>query len=382
MRPLLHAPEIGIASAAKARSLTVMAMRSVPKECYPDEPPPSGPNKSTAPHDSLLDLSFDSKSPVAPSAPVLKSPPPLSPLSPPDSTSTTPSTPTVPSTAPSSSSSAPASASASAPSGKLGVRSKSHDPRAFTRRVFMLYVEEHVPRPHVDHQGNVPPLSSWDASCPVPRESTWKYNLGEVILQYSQESPLAFFHHIAESLPDPNARLCLLELLIQFFRFAPNLIYQVVRTRVPHTLLLLLELDTSKTIITFGLRAVTMLIPHIPDWIASGGAGGLPAFLSVLARIIDWRQFGRGWEDRVGSGTNHTDADRRILDPDYLDLDRIGQRTLLKPGINWTRIRSSADMVDLPPPDPQPLFTFLYGIFPCNTVRFFRDPLAYMSSSG
>lgn len=43
---------------------------------------------------------------------------------------------------------------------------------------------------------------------------------------------------------------------------------------------------------------------------------------------------------------------------------------------------SSADQVVVSHPDAQPLFTFLYGIFPCNTVRFFREPIAYLQTSG
>lgn len=387
LRPLLHTSEISVATAAKTRSLVVLAMAAAPKESYSDLPRPSGLSRA-APHDNLLDPSEDKESvgflPPAANpacatsdgteerlAPV-PGPPPLA------------AHPIIPSRS-------------SSPHRANRPWQQDHDPRAFAQRIVDLFVAEHALDEEPDPDAAMSPADKSDAEeiGKAGRESTWRFNLRDVMLQFGQDSPTPFFHHVAETFLRAEARWCLLELLVRFFKYSPNLIYKITKTPLPQLLLRSLELDTSKTVVTVGVRALTMLIPHIPDWIALGGAGGLPAFLSVLARIVDWRRLAPGWEDRLGQ---ELDSERQILDADYLEMDRIGYRTQLKPGITWEPISmfslpvltrwltfasaSKADKVDLAVPNAQPLFTFLYGIFPCNTVRFFREPIAYMEKSG
>ena len=43
-----------------------------------------------------------------------------------------------------------------------------------------------------------------------------------------------------------------------------------------------------------------------------------------------------------------------------------------------TTTETSADKIPVPPPDPTQYFTFLYGLFPCNTIRFLRAPIDYL----
>ncbi len=43
-----------------------------------------------------------------------------------------------------------------------------------------------------------------------------------------------------------------------------------------------------------------------------------------------------------------------------------------------TYLETSADNGSSPKPDPMQFFTFLYGLFPCNTIRFLRAPIDYL----
>ncbi|SAM81798.1 uncharacterized protein UBRO_03054 [Ustilago bromivora] len=210
-----------------------------------------------------------------------------------------------------------------------------------------------------------------------PAALVWKGNLESILLVYSNEKPKEFFHYVAESFGEPTARVPLLFLLSTFLRLYPIHAYHITSTALPRMLILSLQLDTSTTCVSLGVTALIMLIPHIPNWIANGGAGGLPTLLSIFARIVDWRRLGHGWESRVG---DHPELEemRRERDEEFTEIDRLGKRLNIKPSLRWNRLESTFDTTMSTPPNAEHLFTFLYGLFPCNIIRFLRSPIDYL----
>ncbi|TKY86367.1 hypothetical protein EX895_004516 [Sporisorium graminicola] len=210
-----------------------------------------------------------------------------------------------------------------------------------------------------------------------PGTIVWKGNLESILLVYSNEKPKEFFHHIAESFSDPTARVPLLFLLSTFLRLYPIHAYHITSTALPRMLMLSLQLDTSTTCVSLGVTAFIMLIPHIPNWIANGGAGGLPTLLSIFARIVDWRRLGHGWESRIGDDPELQEM-RREKDEEFSEIERLGKRLHIKPSLRWNRLESTFDTTMSTPPNAEHLFTFLYGLYPCNVIRFLRSPIDYL----
>ncbi|PWN41362.1 hypothetical protein IE81DRAFT_330971 [Ceraceosorus guamensis] len=207
--------------------------------------------------------------------------------------------------------------------------------------------------------------------------TTWKGNLETILIAFGSLRPKELFHHLAESFDDPLARVPILLLLSIFLRLYSMHAPLITRTALPRMLVLSAQLDTSTTSTALCITALVMLLPHIANWIANGGAGGLPTFLAIYARVIDWRKLGVGWENRTGSDDGMEEL-RRQYDEEFAEVDRLGKRLLARPDLNWRRLESSFDTVASSPPNAVQFFTFLYGIFPCNMIRFLRAPIDYL----
>ncbi|KDN51454.1 hypothetical protein K437DRAFT_52180 [Tilletiaria anomala UBC 951] len=229
-----------------------------------------------------------------------------------------------------------------------------------------------------DSNGSRAPLSpNVDASSARNKlnaqiSAVWKCNMEALLLSFGSAEPKRFFHHMAESFREGPARICLLVLLATFLRQHSIHIYHITSTALPKQILLSLQLDTSSTVVSLGITVLVMMMPHIPDWIANGGAGGLPTFLSIFSRILDWRKLDIGWEHQAGDGH---DAERHVKDEGFAEVNRLAKRLNIRSDIEWQRVVDKGPAI---PPDPMQFFTFLYGLFPCNTIRFLRAPIAYL----
>ncbi|KAK0547091.1 hypothetical protein OC846_004991 [Tilletia horrida] len=266
----------------------------------------------------------------------------------------------------------------------------------------------------------------------------WSQRLETLVLAYGRQNPKRFFHHLSFCFAEPTYRIPVLVNLIAFISSHPSSAYHLIATPLPAEVLMSLQIDTSTTVISLGVRLMVMIMPHIPMWFANGGGGGLPALMAVFARIIDWRIFGNGWEERVsqpaesedgggggrdgddeGGDRGGGDADdseagestlnvdpttpggepsslgtgagvsaaslrdeiinrKAALDIEWMELDRIGKRLSLRPEVQWSRLTSKYDGPDTAAPDSVLLFSYLYGLFPANVIRFLRAPIDYL----
>lgn len=367
LRPMLKNPHCSVSTSRKAQQIVIWAMSSTPASDYVDEPTPSAVWPPTDQSSAIASWRSERRPGDAPY-----------PASSTRSVSLTPS---------SEDGDARFSALYSTPSKKAGPA----DPmRRFTQRIFDLYTSEassaNTKSLDEDDVGDLDDdldnkheeagqksVAGIDLDMVGP---TWKGNLEAIILTFGEERPKPFFHHLSESFLDPAARIPILLLLTIFFRLSSLYVYHVVSTPFVRLLVLSLQLDTSKTSTSLGVLALATLIPHFPNWIANGGAGGLPALLSIYARIVDWRKMLPGWEENSdGSGITLEGVEE--MDEEKIKLQHLSKRLQLRKGLEWKRLESTYDTTQSRP-DAQKLFTELYGIFPCNLVRFLRAPIDYL----
>lgn len=372
LRPVLKSAAIQNVTANRARQLVVRAMTSAPTTAYEDEPAPSAvwPLAGSNPSGASPRRTRDTPYPISAAAPASPS------RQPPRSSSMTPG-------------SGPGNRSAS-----VGSRQDMY--RRFTQRIFDLYLAEaaHESEQTRNEDGSLVTAGRRGRALDLNQRQSgnvvgsstdseslvWKGNLESILLVYSNEKPKEFFHHVSESFGDAAARVPLLFLLSTFLRLYSLHAYHITSTPLPAKMILSLQLDTSTTCVSLGVTALIMLIPHIPNWIANGGAGGLPTLLSIFARIVDWRRLGSGWENRVGDDPELQEL-RREKDEEFAEVDRLGKRLNIKPSLRWHRLETSFDTAVSTPPNAEYLFTFLYGLFPCNVIRFLRSPVDYLKKA-
>lgn len=229
--------------------------------------------------------------------------------------------------------------------------------KRFTQRVFDLYTNEASSASigQRDSDDESAPSDVRESSARRPEEPdqgsessgtgrpidfvgiTWKGNLEAILLTFGQEKPKEFFHHLAESYQDPLARVPILLLLTIFLRLNSIHTYHITSTDLPRMLILSAQLDTSTTCTALVITALVILLPHIPNWFASGGAGGLASLLAIYARIIDWRKLGVGWENRTGA-TEEEANERREKDEEFQEVDRLARRLNARKELNWRRL--------------------------------------------
>lgn len=148
------------------------------------------------------------------------------------------------------------------------------------------------------------------------------------------------------------------------------------------SLLLSLQLDNSSTVCTIAL---TILIKLLPIFAVEAGdklKDMVPRMLAVLARIICWKE--RPFTASGSTRPSGLSADRLSIVEEEVEavvaFGTVDQSKPLdiRPELNWQRLELSFESAASSAPPPQQFFTFLYYLFPCNTIRFLRHPTQYL----
>ncbi|KAI1306706.1 hypothetical protein EDD11_004682 [Mortierella claussenii] len=163
--------------------------------------------------------------------------------------------------------------------------------------------------------------------------------------------------------------------------------------------------DTSPLIVWLGLMTLIMLMPRIPATLNDR----LPDLFLILSRILCWprsrhqlmavtNQDGANLTGQTiksfdefdeegsksnanprsinNSGNKSTEADAASEDVEYQDIP------LYSLGIRWRRYGPAVPgETNEGAPDPTAVFSFLYGLFPCNVLQFLHSPRAYMKQA-
>lgn len=195
-------------------------------------------------------------------------------------------------------------------------------------------------------------------------------NLELLLLTFAKRRTQDFFDSIDEYINEPIHRLQSLTLLSMFIRFQTQYIYQIYNTALLRSILLCLQHDASTTVVSLALTVFIMILPHIPDKIASM----LPMCFRIFARLLCWDRL-EVVQRRTAAlirldGQGHEGGDHRET-PDKNETQSEG----------WIRLDASFDTAQSTPIKCSQFFTFLYGLYPNNFLAFLRSPSLVLNSS-
>ncbi|KAM0749073.1 hypothetical protein T439DRAFT_327571 [Meredithblackwellia eburnea MCA 4105] len=190
-------------------------------------------------------------------------------------------------------------------------------------------------------------------------------NLEECIVGWADRSPELFFTYLTPSLAlplptspfpplSPNAYLPPLHLLLAFLTLHPSKCYHILPTSLLPTLTSLALRTSSPNLVDMALRSLVVLVVTLPVIL---GEANLMDVFRVWGRAVSWD---------TSFFANAADLDS----PDPSSLQAQG---------NDDEAVDLDSAYDEGSPDPLPLFTVLYGTYPCNFVEFLRDARAFLS---
>ncbi|ORY01089.1 hypothetical protein K493DRAFT_312581 [Basidiobolus meristosporus CBS 931.73] len=173
-------------------------------------------------------------------------------------------------------------------------------------------------------------------------ERTWLENLEKILLSYGSLHIKDFFVVINEYFVKRASRLQVLVLLVNFLRRQDIHVHYITQSTLLDSIIQSLLIDTSVTTLTMGLTVLSMLLPHIVPVLPAL----LPKLLVIISRMLCW-------------GRDKSNANEE------------------KSTTNWEIDEASMDE-DLIAPNASVVFTLVYGIFPCNLIKFIRSPTEYV----
>ncbi|KAI0171860.1 Hamartin protein-domain-containing protein [Hypoxylon sp. FL1284] len=143
-----------------------------------------------------------------------------------------------------------------------------------------------------------------------------------------------------------------LSFLAMFAQSQPPHLYLILQTPLFGNLISCLQQDTSTTIVSLALTALTMILPHMPSSLVPH----LPTLFNIYARLLFWER------ELSSQAATVVDSDR-ILSPNTLA---------------WDKFAYSAEFDDRAIPQLLHYFTILYGLYPINFMDYIRKPQRYL----
>ncbi|KAI0374969.1 hypothetical protein BV20DRAFT_1033007 [Pilatotrama ljubarskyi] len=217
------------------------------------------------------------------------------------------------------------------------------------------------------------------------KKACWKANLEDVLVRVALERPQDFLTELYHCFASPTSRLQVLILLNAytsqptFSEHAHVLASHPLMTSLVHSLIF----DNSSTVCTIALTVLIKLLPIFAVKACEQLKRLLPLLLVVLARILCWKE-------RQSSSPiipvlpdpDDSDEEDALASDDDEDVEREGSRSLpIREDIEWGRLELTFDGPASKAPSPDRYFTFLYYLFPCNTIRFLRYPVRYLADN-
>ncbi|KDQ10321.1 hypothetical protein BOTBODRAFT_147832 [Botryobasidium botryosum FD-172 SS1] len=203
------------------------------------------------------------------------------------------------------------------------------------------------------------------------KRRVWKENLQDILITHGLTRPKELFDIVDMYFTSPENRLQLSILLLNFFQ-APTAIpiKELTESKLFDTMLCCLQIDNSTSLFALLIHCLNMILPTLTVCETGKARVVLPCMLATLGRALCWRK-----RTKDDGGVGQIPVDIRSTSE--------GRALQIKPDLGWTRLESTFDTtVSPPPPDVRQYFTFLYGLWPCNTLAFLRDPAAYLGTAG
>ncbi|KAI3331817.1 hypothetical protein HD806DRAFT_478407 [Xylariaceae sp. AK1471] len=176
--------------------------------------------------------------------------------------------------------------------------------------------------------------------------------LRETLLLYGKKRPKDFLAVIDQFVCKRSYRASSLLLLSSFVQSQPPHLYVILQTPLFRNLLTCLQRDTSTTIISLALTALTMVLPHVPSSLVPH----LPTLFNIYARLLFWE---------------------RELSL-YVVVEEGRERRRSSNAPNWETCPFSSDVDDTNVSQLLNYFTILYGLYPINFMDYIRKPQRYL----
>lgn len=175
----------------------------------------------------------------------------------------------------------------------------------------------------------------------------------------------------------PSSRLQLL-ILLNLYTSSPSFQASspVLATHdLMSSLLTSLLLDSSSTVCTIGLTLMVKLLPIFAVHACNELRRMLPTLLAILARVMCWKERPSSIplepldevSDAVIEGELETD-DRHVLQ--------------VRSNLDWHPLEVTFTATASSAPSPRQYFSVLYYLFPCNVLRFLRNPVKHLHNHG
>ncbi|KAI0636896.1 hypothetical protein C8Q77DRAFT_1215790 [Trametes polyzona] len=252
----------------------------------------------------------------------------------------------------------------------------------FRRRLMELYLLDAF------NESSGDDVLEWAELDEVQREkkACWKANLEDVLVRVALERPQDFLTELYHCYISPTSRLQLLILLNAYTSQPafPDHAHVLASHPLMNSLLHSLIFDNSSTVCTIALTVLIKLLPIFAVKACQQLKRLLPLLLVVLARILCWKE-------RQSSSPiipvlpdpEDSDEEDAFASDDGEDVVREGTSSLkIREDIEWERLELTFDGPASKAPSPDRYFTFLYYLFPCNTIRFLRYPVRYLNDNG
>ncbi|KAI2637086.1 Hamartin protein-domain-containing protein [Hypomontagnella submonticulosa] len=176
--------------------------------------------------------------------------------------------------------------------------------------------------------------------------------LRRTLLHYGKRRPKDLLTVLDLYVVKKTYRTRALSFLGTFVRSQPPHLHLILQTPLFGNLINCLLYDTSTTIVSLALTALTMILPHMPSSLVPH----LPTLFNIYARLLFW--------EREVSFQVATDTDRdRRLSPNVLAWEKFPY----SPDYDGTTISHVIHY-----------FTILYGLYPINFMDYIRKPQRYL----
>ncbi|KAG8686894.1 hypothetical protein FRC08_012275 [Ceratobasidium sp. 394] len=214
------------------------------------------------------------------------------------------------------------------------------------------------------------------------RMVVWKNNLEDLLVSDGLTRPKELFKELDycfRSSPESRLQICILvRVYTTYYSIDQQNMTQLNRlSRSSHkiavsfansplfdSLLFSLQVDQSTTQFSIGVTSLIMLLPALAVNAPTRLNSCLPALVTILGRVVCWK---------IQESEPHNVAPGSPKQPTALRQKGWEVRGEL----DWKQLDNSCKS-SVAPNETRLYFTFMYGLYPCNTIAFLRNPVAFL----
>lgn len=157
---------------------------------------------------------------------------------------------------------------------------------------------------------------------------------------------------------DSQHRLKLLQLTLSLVSHQPIHSHHLIHSELFQLIIISSLIDLDSSIISLINCILSILLPKYPQLLSNY----VPTFLALIGRTLVWKRRKNDFiQNEILSGLSSSSSSSYNLTVKPTKLSQIVNQSVYTPSTT-------------------PLFTFLYGIFPSNTLAFLRSPIDYLQS--